>query len=110
MRVFFSRGISIKKGIITAIYPILFYLIFLVLFGTLTSWILSLIIITIIQLKEYLKIQFSIVPSSLIFLMSLILSILIIGAIIALISYKSLKKQIPTALSRENQLHLEEDV
>jgi len=109
-RVFFARGLSLKRGSILALVPILIFLLFLVLFGIIFGWIFSSMILSLIQPMDSLKIQFTIFPFTLIFIISIIITIFSNAILIGISNYTRMRKHIPTVSYSESYIHLIEGV
>jgi len=109
--IFFSRGLSLKKGLVLAFLPVFLFSISYILLGSFIGYIISFFTIKAFQPPYYLSIKIVLWPHSLI---SLLIQILIISLVVlfsSLISYSRLKKMIPiVCLNDDFRLLLQENL
>ncbi|MHA1201611.1 MAG: hypothetical protein ACTSQ4_03720 [Candidatus Heimdallarchaeaceae archaeon] len=109
-RVFFSRGISIKTGIVLGLLPMFLFLSYISLIGNLFGWFLGFLLISILQPVAYIKFSLYVYPQSFIFLISQFIIIMLMVSIIGYTNYRKLKMNIPSVENSENPINIVETV
>jgi len=109
-RVFFSRGISIKTGILLGLLPMFLFLLYISLIGNLFGWFLGFLLISILQPVAYIKFSLYVYPQSFIFLISQFIIIMLMVSIIGYTNYRRLKMNIPSVENSENPISVVETV
>ena len=95
-RIFFARGLSLKKGMLNAVLPVFLFTIGYILMGFILGFSLLLIVLTTIQPEYYLKIPISIFPLSFSLFMGQIIFLSFVLLLAGLFSYRKLQQQIPS--------------
>ena len=101
-RVFFARGVSIRKGLFLALVPVLLFIYYITVIGNIFGWLLTFIISSEMQPFDYLKVRLSIFPYSLLFLVAQLSLLTIITCITGYLNYKKLKSRLPEIISSDN--------
>lgn len=105
-KILFARGLSIKKGLLLALLPLITIVIQHIIVGSIFGWILAKLFVLNIQLKYYLTIKLYLLPKSLLVLGVSVVTMLLISGIITMAKYFALRRSLPVVVVDGNPLLL----